>query len=288
MSQLFSAITRTNAQDLPRLFEVWESSVRATHSFLTEPDIQSLIPLVKSELSKFGAIFCLREDDGKVYAFLGVAGSRIEMLFVHADNRGSGAGRLLSEFAIQMLHADSVDVNEQNDLAIGFYRHLGFRQIGRSPLDPAGNSFPILHMALQRNQRIAPTRGRFRFAYFTPQYEETVAFYLEGLDFPVIEMWDRSPDDRGTLFGAASGIIEVLALPRSGRADHLFDKREPQGAFMVVEIDQVDSRYRRIMEKGLAIQQELTDQAWGHRSFCVRDPNGLTLFLYSRQSSVNE
>jgi len=53
--------------------------------------------------------------------------------------------------------------------------------------------------------------GQFRFAYFTPHYESTVAFYRDGLDLPVIETWDRNPDDRGTLFGAASGVIEVLA-----------------------------------------------------------------------------
>jgi putative acetyltransferase len=132
-----------------RLFEVWESSVRATHSFLTEADIQLLIPLVKTELAHSNPIYCLRNDDGKLFAFVGVSESKIEMLFVHAGNRGSGAGRLLSEFAIQVLHANGVDVNEQNVQAIGFYRHLGFRQIGRSPLDPSGNPFPILHLALQ-------------------------------------------------------------------------------------------------------------------------------------------
>ena len=145
----FRAINRTNEQDLPRLLEVWESSVRATHSFLTEADIQSLIPLVKTELANFDPIYCLRNDDGNLFAFIGVSGSKIEMLFVHAGNRGSGAGQLLSEFAIQVLHANGVDVNEQNVQAIGFYRHLGFRQIGRSPLDPSGNPFPILHLALQ-------------------------------------------------------------------------------------------------------------------------------------------
>lgn len=152
MSPVFSAITKANQPDLPRLFEVWESSVRATHSFLTERDIQSLIPLVSTELANFAPIYCLREGDGRPFAFLGVAGSKIEMLFVHASNRGTGAGRLLSEFAIQVLHADSVDVNEQNRTAIGFYRHLGFRQVGRSPLDAAGNSFPILHLALRSSQ----------------------------------------------------------------------------------------------------------------------------------------
>ena len=122
---------------------------------------------------------------------------------------------------------------------------------------------------------------QFRFGYFTPLYEVTVAFYRDGMDLPVIETWDRSSDDRGTLFRAASGMIEVLALPQSGRSDHLWDERPPQGAFMVIEVDQVEARYQRIVEKGLPIQQELKDQAWGHRGFCVRDPNGLTLYFFS-------
>lgn len=152
MSADFSKITKTTEQDLPRLFEVWELSVRASHFFLTESDIQTLIPLVKAELANFSPIYCLREADWMPFAILGVEGLKIEMLFVHADNRGSGAGRLLTEFAIRVLHADSVDVNEQNGLAIGFYQRLGFRQIGRSPLDPDGNPFPILHMALRPDQ----------------------------------------------------------------------------------------------------------------------------------------
>ena len=58
------------------------------------------------------------------------------------------------------------------------------------------------------------SRGQFRFSYFTPDYETTVAFYREGLGLPVIEFWDRNPEDRGTLFGAASGLIEVLTRER--------------------------------------------------------------------------
>lgn len=124
------------------------------------------------------------------------------------------------------------------------------------------------------------SEGQFRFAYFTPHYEATVAFYRDGLELPVIETWDRNPDDRGTLFGAASGMVEVLALPSSGEASHLWDDRPPQGAFMVIEVDKVEERYQRAVEKGLPIKQELKDQAWGHRSFCVCDPNGLTLYFF--------
>ena len=123
--------------------------------------------------------------------------------------------------------------------------------------------------------------GQFRFSYFTPKYEETVAFYQHGLECPIIERWDRTPDDRGTLFGAASGVIEVLALPGNTKPDHLWDDRPPQGAFMVIEVEQVELLYQRTVEKGLPIQQELKDQRWGHRSFCVREPNGLTLNFFS-------
>jgi catechol 2,3-dioxygenase-like lactoylglutathione lyase family enzyme len=124
------------------------------------------------------------------------------------------------------------------------------------------------------------SKGQFRFAYFTPDYETTVAFYRDGLELPVIKTWDRDPDDRGTIFGAASGMIEVLALPKSGESSHLWDDRPPQGAFMVIEVDELEARYQRAVERGLPIKQELKDQDWGHRSFCVREPNGLILYSF--------
>ena len=122
---------------------------------------------------------------------------------------------------------------------------------------------------------------RFRFAYFSPKYEETLSFYRDGLELTIIEAWDRTPDDRGTLFEAASGIIEVLALPRSGESDHLWDARTPQGAFMVIELENVESLYRLALAKGLPIQEALKAHPWGHRAFCLREPNGLTIFFFS-------
>jgi catechol 2,3-dioxygenase-like lactoylglutathione lyase family enzyme len=125
------------------------------------------------------------------------------------------------------------------------------------------------------------SRGQFRFSYFTPDYDSTVAFYRNGLDLPILESWDRNADDRGALFAAASGIIEVLVRPKSGDSSHFWDDRPPQGTFMVIEVEDVEQIYQRAIEKGLPIQQHLTTQAWGHRSFCVREPNGLTLYFFT-------
>ncbi|MEN0678671.1 GNAT family N-acetyltransferase, partial [Plesiomonas shigelloides] len=46
------------------------------------------------------------------------------------------------------LGATKVEVNEQNPLAVGFYEHMGFKVISRSPVDDMGKPFPILHMTL--------------------------------------------------------------------------------------------------------------------------------------------
>jgi len=124
-------------------------------------------------------------------------------------------------------------------------------------------------------------KGQFRFAYFTAEYESTVAFYRDGLEFAVLNSWDRGPDDCGTLFSAASGFIEVLASPGSGAARDLGDDRPPQGAFMVIEMADLRQTYLKCVKKKLFIQQELTVQPWGHLSFSLKDPNGLTVYLFS-------
>ena len=140
--------------DLPRLFDVWHLSVRATHDFLADSDIAFLMPFVRDELARVtaeGLLHVLRADDGVACAFLCVEHAKIEMLFVHPDRRGSGAGRTLLRHAIDTLDATAVDVNEHNTQAHGFYRHLGFTGESRSECDPFGQPFPILHLKLAEN-----------------------------------------------------------------------------------------------------------------------------------------
>lgn len=70
------------------------------------------------------------------------------MLFVAPAVRGSGVDRRLVEHAISQCGATLVDVNEQNEQAVGFYQKMGFAVTGRSPLDGQGKPYPLLHMAL--------------------------------------------------------------------------------------------------------------------------------------------
>ena len=70
------------------------------------------------------------------------------MLFIHPDWRGHGAGEQLLSFAVKDLGTYLLDVNEQNEQAVGFYLHMGFEVVGRSELDDFGKPYPLLHMRL--------------------------------------------------------------------------------------------------------------------------------------------
>ena len=102
------------------IVEVWEASVRATHDFMSEDDIQLLKPLILNEYLSAVELRCIKNDAGNILGFLGVAKGKIEMLFVHPDWRGQGIGKLLLNYAVNDVGAMKVDVNEQNPLAVGF------------------------------------------------------------------------------------------------------------------------------------------------------------------------
>jgi putative acetyltransferase len=48
------------------------------------------------------------------------------------------------------MEATQVDVNEQNEQAVGFYLKIGAEIIGSSELDGLGKPFPLLHTRLPR------------------------------------------------------------------------------------------------------------------------------------------
>lgn len=154
MSSLYAkdAVVKVRSADYDEVTAVWEASVRATHHFLEEKDIQYFKPLVRNEYLKLVDLFCTRDEQGKITGFIGVAGNKIEMLFIHPDVRGKGAGKKLLSYALNTLGADEVDVNEQNEQAVGFYLHAGFAVAGRSERDGMGKPFPLLHLKRSAGQ----------------------------------------------------------------------------------------------------------------------------------------
>lgn len=139
-------IRKANRNDYNAIMQVWESAVKATHDFLTEEDFLYFKEKIPTDYLPAVDLYVLTEEDIK--GFIGVSGNMLEMLFIHAGSRGKGYGKTLLNYAIEHLQINLVDVNEQNQQAVGFYEKMGFRQTGRDEKDAMGKDYPILHLLL--------------------------------------------------------------------------------------------------------------------------------------------
>ncbi|TPN83484.1 GNAT family N-acetyltransferase [Aquimarina algicola] len=139
-----------NTSEYIEVVNVWEASVRATHDFLKEEDIEYFKPLILNTYLDAVELRCIRNDTKKIVGFVGVAEQNLEMLFIYPDYRGQKIGTSLLDYSIEHLNVRKVDVNEQNEQAVGFYKHYGFEVISRSELDASGKPYPTLHMELKK------------------------------------------------------------------------------------------------------------------------------------------
>ena len=139
-------IIRCYENEYPALVEIWERSVKATHTFLSNEDLKkikkALIPYYFQNVKLYAL-----SDSERMTGFIGLSSNLIEMLFIDDSCRGKGYGSALVAFALKQ-GATKVDVNEQNASALNFYQARGFRIIGRDETDEAGRPYPILHLSL--------------------------------------------------------------------------------------------------------------------------------------------
>jgi lysophospholipase L1-like esterase/GNAT superfamily N-acetyltransferase len=141
-------ISKPSKSDYLTLIDLWEDSVRATHHFITEKDIHFYKPLILNQYFDAVDLFCYKDETGKIIGFMGIVDDKLEMLFIHPDKKGMGIGKNLLNYAIVHHHINKVDVNEQNNQAVDFYKHMGFVIKIRSDLDGCGKNYPILSMEL--------------------------------------------------------------------------------------------------------------------------------------------
>lgn len=145
------AIQRTEER-LKALTMLWERSVRATHQFLGEGDIISLMPVVAQGLEQIPVLAVCYEDEEPL-GFIGIAEQKVEMLFVDPEHIGEGIGRALMDWGIKNCQVNLIDVNEQNPKALAIYQHWGFEAYERTERDDQGNPFPIVRMRLNKKTK---------------------------------------------------------------------------------------------------------------------------------------
>ncbi|MFA5488623.1 MAG: acetyltransferase [Candidimonas sp.] len=139
-------IRKGQPEDHQTLLVIWEQSVRASHDFLSEQDIQALLPIVRDQALPGLEVWVLCDEASAPIGFMGLNDNKLEALFISPTSFRQGGGKIMLEHSRRLKGQLEVDVNEQNPRAVGFYLSNGFLVAGRSPTDPQGLPFPLLHL----------------------------------------------------------------------------------------------------------------------------------------------
>jgi putative acetyltransferase len=140
-------IRASRPEDSDRVVAIWRDAVATTHHFLRAQDRDG-IDAAAQEYLRNSVLWLAVDETDRPVGFMGLSDSSLEALFVDPAYSGVGVGRSLVEWALIGHPSLTVDVNEQNRQAIGFYERLGFVPTGRSPDDGEGRAYPLIHMRL--------------------------------------------------------------------------------------------------------------------------------------------
>ena len=139
-----------NENLIQELLKVWESSVRATHHFLSNEEILEIKKYVPEALSGISHLIIETDKDESPVAFMGIENNKLEMLFITSECRGKGIGKKMLLYGIENYGVNDLAVNEDNLQAKSFYEHMGFKVYQRNELDDQGKPYPVLYMKLEK------------------------------------------------------------------------------------------------------------------------------------------
>ena len=124
-----------NSNLIEQLLEIWEDSVKATHLFLSNEEIENIKKYIPQAISKVSHLIIIENEIHHPIAFMGIEDRKLEMLFIKNSERGKGLGKQLLNYGIENYNMNRLAVNEQNPNSKRFYEYMGFKTYKRTELD---------------------------------------------------------------------------------------------------------------------------------------------------------
>lgn len=108
--------------------------------------------------------------------------------------------------------------------------------------------------------------------FITTKLTATKSFYTDILGFGV-----TFENEFYLLLHTPKKEAEIsFLLPNHPSQQPLFQKEfAGNGAYLTIEVDDVDELYKIIKAKGIFIKIEMRNEPWGDRHFAIVDPNGI-------------
>lgn len=106
----------------------------------------------------------------------------------------------------------------------------------------------------------------------TPKLAETKEFYTKILGFGV-----TFENEFYLLLHTPNHEAEIsFLLPNHPSQQSLFQSPfQNKGVYLTIEVEDVDSIYNELKQKGIEIKIDIRNEPWGDRHFAIQDPNGV-------------
>lgn len=110
----------------------------------------------------------------------------------------------------------------------------------------------------------------------TEKIKETKEFYQDTLGFGItfeneFYLLMHTPDQKFQI---------SFLMPNHPTQQPLFQPEfNGKGMYLTIEVEDVDTLYKEIKEKGAEIVIDIIDEPWGDRHFAIKDPNGIGIDL---------
>ncbi len=111
--------------------------------------------------------------------------------------------------------------------------------------------------------------------------ERSLTFYGETLNLPVARQFGEG-EDRGVVFFAGGGLIEVVASrgAREARPASGFDPRLAEGPVTLwLQVRSIDATVDELVGRGVHLVRLPTLEPWGLIEAWIADPDGLPIHL---------
>lgn len=134
--------------DYTKVLEVWEKSVKKTHDFLSQKDLEFYKAAIPNYLAAVELL--LWYEDEQLIGFSGTQDEELAMLFLDPEFIGKKFGSKVLSWLLENKNIQKIDVNAQNKNAKAFYLKHGFTIASEDETDGFGKNYPILHLVKQR------------------------------------------------------------------------------------------------------------------------------------------
>lgn len=116
------------------------------------------------------------------------------------------------------------------------------------------------------------------FTFFVQDFDKSMTFYRDVIGLRYKTEWN-SQYSRGVIFDIGNDGEFQFYGPPEGKTQ---TEASPAGVKIALRVEDVDTHYKRIKATDTEFVEELSDKIWGDRSFGIKDPDGLILYIYSK------